>query len=178
MHILDEGMPWYPGLAPVDYDSLDYQARVEWLRQQLIAAKPGIFVAEPSLVKNTFANTSAFEEELVFAIEGGATAQTNAVMTFYYPSVALIDLERKLNLPLSVGAQFTPPPPPPTPTTPTAYDANPVGEAVGGGYFRASGNPDPAFWSSSPVKVFTDPSGHRFYPGSWINVGRGFYQLS
>ena len=144
MNYLSPG--WYPDRQPVDADSSDFKFVLAWLSAKIGA--PAVVVRDRS--------TSGFiPPDGISVTKDGKTATVDAVMTFYYPTVSLVDLQRAFGEPLAAIA-FTKPVPPPPPVVPPPAPNRLVGDPQGNGIYNTVAG------DTSPDGTVTEQDGHTF----------------
>lgn len=169
---------WYNSYPPIDADSFNFQYIISKLAAVLDVAEPQLVQGDVGSQVPVGGSPSYAPPTLVFS-KNSVNVTVGAIDTYLYPNVAYVWLAEKFGLTPDPSVNIAIPPDPtqinqPAPT----YAANPVGASYGGGYFYAAPNADPKYWSPKEIS-FTDPStGKKYQAGSWLNIGKGFYEVS
>lgn len=157
---------WYPSLTPVDSDSAEFANVVKylyaWSNAQNIELRAEKMADTDALAPHILVFTPSVLQLLSIApADLIVPATVDAVFSFYYPEISLLDVLRKWGLPLishpyvrSAPLPPAPPPPPPVPVD----DVVGIPDAQHPGLFTGA-----TYWDFVAGRIYRAAGGRRFF---------------
>lgn len=122
---------WYADAPVVDSQSSDFKLVIEWVKAKAQVGEPQI-VAEKFEMPYTTVRSSLAPHVLVFACGNGKSATVDAVRTYQWPEISVLDIQRACGWALVYPGKYSKPEPPPPPTVQPVKPVVLVGAVIPG----------------------------------------------